>query len=127
MTSPFRKEFLEEIKNILMGEEKRLIQELSAISQGNPKNKNDYQATFPALGDKEDENAAEVASFSDNLTLERELEASLRDVRGGLDRLEKGIYGICKYCQKSIDERRLRARPMSSACVECKKLLTQEV
>jgi len=120
------KAFLKEMEELLKGEETRLKGELEEFSKQNPKNKDDYDAQFPNLGDKEDENAEEVNMFSTNLTLERTLEGSLRDVEKALARIEKGTYGICKYCNKEIDEKRLRARPASSSCIECKKSFTQE-
>lgn len=127
MASTFNQNFLEEMKKTLLDEEARLSRELSQFAKKNEHAADDFNANFPELGDKEDENAAEVAIYSDNLTLEQELESALRDVRSALKRFSESTYGICKYCKKSIDERRLRARPSSSSCVECKKLLTQEV
>jgi RNA polymerase-binding transcription factor DksA len=44
-----------------------------------------------------------------------------------LKRLEKGDYGVCRYCKKPIEEKRLLIRPTSSACVQCKKTIVQEV
>ena len=120
------KEFLKEVEELLKKEEQRLQGELAEFSKQNPKNKDDFDAQFPSLGDKEDENAEEVNMFSTNLTLERTLESSLRDVEKALERLKKGTYGICKYCNKEIDEKRLRARPASSSCIDCKKSFTQE-
>jgi DnaK suppressor protein len=111
----------------LKEEADRLEHELAEFAKQNPKNIEDYDAKFPNMGDKEDENAEEVATYSTNLTLERTLESSLRDVQQALKRIEKGTYGICKYCNKEIDEKRLRARPASSSCVECKKKFTQEL
>jgi RNA polymerase-binding protein DksA len=117
-----------EMKQQLLEEKKRLEEELSHFAHRNPKAAGtDFDAAFPNVGDKEDENASEVAQFSDNLSLEDELEKALRDVEGALGLIEKGTYGICKYCKQPIDERRLRARPTSSSCIECKKTLTQEV
>lgn len=121
------KSFLKEIKEMLDKEKERLESELAEFATRNPKNKDDFDADFPNLGDKEDENAEEVATYSTNLTLERTLESSLRDVNKALDRVKEGTYGVCKYCNKQIIEKRLRARPASSSCVECKKSLTQEV
>ena len=121
------KTFLSEMEKELLVEQKRLKDELGEIATQNPKNKDDWDATFTNLGDKEDENAEEVASFSTNLTLERTLEASLRDIEKSLERIAKGTYGVCKYCGRNIDEKRLRARPASSSCVECKKSFTQEM
>lgn len=121
------KAFLTEIEEQLHKEEGRLRAELAEFATQNPKNVEDYDAKFPNMGDKEDENAEEVATFSTNLTLERTLEGSLRDVEKALERIKKGTYGTCKYCNKVIDEKRLRARPASSSCVECKKSFTQEL
>jgi DnaK suppressor protein len=121
------KAFIKEMQELLETEKKRLDDELKGFSSENPDNANNYSTDFPNMGDKEDENAEEVATYSTNLTLERTLEASLRDVEKALGRIKGGTYGICKYCQKEIDEKRLRARPSSSSCVECKKSFTQEM
>ncbi|KKW32910.1 MAG: Transcriptional regulator, TraR/DksA family [Candidatus Uhrbacteria bacterium GW2011_GWA2_53_10] len=120
--------FVTEMNQLLLEERKRLEEELSHFAHRNPKAAGtDFQAEFPNVGDKEDENATEVAQFSDNLSLEDELEKALRDVETALELIDKGVYGVCKYCKQPIDERRLRARPTSSSCIECKKTLTQEV
>ena len=121
------KAFVKEMGAQLLAEKTRLAHDLGEFSKQNPKNVEDYDAKFPNMGDKEDENAEEVATYSTNLTLERTLEGSLRDVEHALVRIGKGTYGTCKYCNKEIDEKRLRARPASSSCVECKKSFTQEM
>lgn len=121
-------QLLETLKQLLIEEKEKLEQELGKFSHRNPKaTVADYDSDFPNLGDKEDENAAEVAAYSDNLSLESELEKQLRDVISSLKQIENGTYGTCKYCQQEISEARLRARPTSSSCIECKKTLTQEV
>lgn len=117
---------LKEIKRILEEEEGRLATQLAQFARGNPKNAEDFNADFPQIGDKEDENAAEVDVYSTNLTLERTLEGALRDVKKSLERIKEGTYGVCKYCGKEIPVARLRARPTSGACIDCKKKLTQE-
>jgi len=118
---------IKEMKDLLESEQKRLKSELSEISTQNPNAAGDFRAEFPKIGDKEDENAEEVATYSTNLTLEHTLEGSLRDVEKALDRIASGNYGICKYCSQEISEKRLRARPASSSCVECKKSFKQEI
>jgi len=122
-----KKELLAKIETQLNEEKNRLTKELEELAKQNPKNSSDYEAKFPNLGDKEDENAEEVDTYSTNLTLERTLESTLRDIVKAIDRIKKGNYGICKYCSKEIDEKRLLARPASSSCVECKKSFTQEM
>lgn len=119
--------FTEEMKTSLLEEKKKLETELSKFAHRNPKAKDDFDTDFPEFGDDEDENASEVATYSNNLSLENELEKALRDVNNALTRIEDGSYGVCKYCKSEIAENRLRARSTSTSCIACKKTLTQEV
>ena len=116
-----------QIKAQLVEEEKRLTQELAQFADRSTHNTDDFNAKFPQFGDKNDENASEVATYNDELGLEHTLEKELRDVKDALKNIEDEKYGICKYCHKPIDEKRLLARPTSSACISCKKQLTQEI
>ncbi|MEA3272659.1 MAG: hypothetical protein U9P90_03240 [Patescibacteria group bacterium] len=120
------KKTLKQLEEKLLKEKEKVEKKLKAFAKQNPRNKDDFNAKFPQLGDKEDENANEVALYSDNLTLERTLEKILQDIKKSLGRIKRGTYGKCKYCKKMIDSKRLLARPASSACVACKKALTQE-
>ena len=119
-------DFLKKVKTALLAEKAGLEEDLGKFANKNPKDVGDYDSAFPSYGDKEDENAAEVAEYAANLTLEDSLEKTLRDVVTALKRLDEGNYGICKYCKKEIGTKRLEARPTSSACVECKKAIVQE-
>lgn len=109
--------FLEQQKKNLEERRDKLQTELDSVRGDDIKNEADY----PDYGDSEDDNSAEVAAFSTNLSLESTLEKALRDVNDALQRIEDGAYGICKYCKQEIDERRLLARPSSSACIKCKE------
>jgi DnaK suppressor protein len=120
------KAFIKEMEDGLKVEKTKLQAQLAEISTNSSRNPGENTASFPNFGDAEDENAAEVTTFSNNLTLERTLETGLRDVDKALKSIGEGTYGVCKYCHKDIDEKRLRARPASSSCIECKKKLTLE-
>lgn len=120
------KKFIQEMEAQIKEEKQKLTDQLADISSNSSRNPGEHNASFPNFGDAEDENAAEVTTFSNNLTLERTLETSLRDVNKALESIKAGTYGICKYCHKEIDEKRLRARPTSSSCIDCKKKLTLE-
>lgn len=103
----------------------RLNQELEDLGSKDP---NRPDAAYPESGSNSDEdNAAEITEYVDELSIEARIEAELRDVEKALAAVEKGTYGICKYCNKAIDLKRLEARPASSSCIDCKKLLTQEM
>ncbi|MFA6500580.1 MAG: TraR/DksA C4-type zinc finger protein [Patescibacteria group bacterium] len=82
---------------------------------------NDFSAKFEDYGDKEDENAAEVADFEKNLSLEKTLEISLYNVNKALKKIDEGNYGLCEVCSKPIDPKRLEAFPSATACMDCKK------
>lgn len=122
MNTPFSKEFLDTISTALEEQHARLTRQLDEF-----KNKEAGGTAFPSYGEGEDESAEEVATYDANLQLVDTLGSEMRDVNESIGRLKKGTYGICKYCQKPIDEQRLRARPTSSSCVACKKALTQEL
>lgn len=45
----------------------------------------------------------------------------LGEIRGALDRIEKGTYGTCQRCGNEIPPERLEARPYASLCMTCKQ------
>lgn len=122
----FSKTFLNDIKKSLLDEKTKLEADLLQFAKPSKKDKTDFNADFPNYGSEVDDDVLEVEEFTVNKPLEMSLEKTLQDITKSLERLEKGGYGICKYCQKPIDEKRLLARPTSSACVSCKKVLKEE-
>jgi len=112
------------MENKLLKEKAHLEEDLADFTV--KKGKNNVTA-FPEYGDHNGENASEVASYDNNLSVRNTLEKELRDIKKALKRIEDGTYGICKYCNKPIEKKRLLARPTSSACISCKKTLTNEV
>ncbi len=121
------KAFIAEMKQALEQERERLEAELKGFAHRDSHTGATYNADFPSYGDKEEDNATEVATYTDNLSLSRTLEAKLEDVISALERMAKRTYGTCKYCGKEIDERRLRARPESASCVKCKQERLQRI
>lgn len=125
---PQTPEFIERMKDALLKEQERLERELSDIGTKDPKNAAQYETTYPEMGgNSDDDNAMEITEYSDDISLKARLEKELSDTLSALKAVEKGTYGICKYCGKEIQEKRLEARPSSSSCIACKKALTQEV
>ncbi|HUT22520.1 MAG TPA: TraR/DksA family transcriptional regulator [Candidatus Bipolaricaulota bacterium] len=114
---------IEQIKQNLVEQKANLENELAKFAHPSKNDPTDYQADFPDYGNDETENTNEVATYDVNLSLEATLEKELRDVNKALDRIEKGTYGTCKYCKQEIDDKRLLARPTSSACISCKTKL----
>lgn len=114
------KKTLDKIKKQLLTEKKQLEKSLESFAEKNSKVSGDYHTKFPDIGESSEDNATEVAMFSDNLSLEQDLEKNLRDVNKALQKITDGAYGICQYCRQPIPEGRLMARPASTACVKCK-------
>jgi DnaK suppressor protein len=53
---------------------------------------------------------------------ERKLIVKIEDA---LKRLDDGVYGVCEECGEKIAIARLKARPVTTLCIECKS--SQEV
>lgn len=114
---------MEKIKKDLLKSKKQIEEDLAAFTKKDQHEKDEHRTQFPDYGNKSDENVQEVGEYSTNLATEKVLEKTLRDIEETLNRMEKGVYGICKYCGKEIGEERLMARPVSSACIKCKNEL----
>jgi DnaK suppressor protein len=117
------KETVGQIKKELTVKRSEIIKDLGMIEQDNDGKNNDHRVKFPNYGTKSDENAQEVGEYTTNLATEKILESTLRDIDGALSRIEKGTYGICKYCSQPIGKKRMLARPVASACIACKTKL----
>ncbi len=117
----------EEIKQKLLKRKEQISKIMHSFASQGTDGKLDFNADFPNIGDEEEENALEVAMYSDRLSLEKALEKVLRDIDGALKEIEDGTYGICKYCRKEIPEGRLLARPTSTSCVTCKEALRKGI
>lgn len=68
---------------------------------------------------------------TDRATMEsdRNFELRIRDrerkligkIKEALERIEDGTFGICEECGEDISEERLKARPVTTLCIDCKK------
>jgi len=44
----------------------------------------------------------------------------IRKIKSALERIENGTFGVCETCGGEISVKRLKARPVTSQCIECK-------
>lgn len=44
----------------------------------------------------------------------------IKKIKKALDRIEDGSFGICESCGEDISIERLKARPVTTQCIECK-------
>jgi len=62
------------------------------------------------------------------LESDRNFELRIRDrerklankIREAIERIDAGEFGICESCEEEIGEARLRARPVTTLCIDCK-------
>jgi DnaK suppressor protein len=77
---------------------------------------------FPDLSDQA------TAEVDQNFTIrlkERE-QKLLKKIDEALSRMASRTYGICERCGKEIPYKRLKARPVTTLCIECKTEQEQE-
>lgn len=117
------KKILEQLKAKLEEKKQSLISQLGNIGQRAEGAEINFDSTFPQYGDSLEDSASEVADYTKNLSLERDLEKELKDVEKALKQMAEGGYGICGYCGQEIELERLMVRPESGSCVECKKTI----
>jgi DnaK suppressor protein len=63
-----------------------------------------------------------------SLESDRNFELRIRDrerklimkIREAMERLDAGEFGVCESCEEEIGEARLKARPVTTLCIECK-------
>ncbi len=44
----------------------------------------------------------------------------IKKIRGALERIENQTFGICETCGEDISIQRLKARPVTTQCIDCK-------
>jgi len=44
----------------------------------------------------------------------------IKKIKAALDRMETDTYGICESCGEDITIKRLKARPVTTQCIDCK-------
>lgn len=107
-----KKAKLEEFRQLLQGQMDQLLREADkTVSE-----MTDEKTNFPDPTDRA------------SLESDRNFELRIRDrerkliskIREALDRIETGGFGECEDCGDMIGEARLKARPVTTLCIECK-------
>jgi DnaK suppressor protein len=81
----------------------------------------DQEANFPDPSDR----ATMEANRNSVLRIRDRERKLIFKIQEALQRLEDGEFGICEQCGEEIGIDRLKARPVTTLCIECKA--TQEV
>jgi len=100
------KKELERQKNALLAEAGEII--TSGISPGTE--------NFPDLGDQ----ATAETDQNFLLRLKEREQKLLKKIDEALERMANGTFGVCESCGQEIGFKRLKARPVTTLCIDCK-------
>ncbi|MFZ5875740.1 MAG: TraR/DksA family transcriptional regulator [Nitrospirota bacterium] len=104
---------LAEIRQDLEAQRKTLLSDAGAmIGQG----LNYGAENLPDLGDQ----ASAVTDQNFMLRLKEREQRLLKKIDEALDRMANGTFGVCESCGGEISIKRLKARPVTTLCIECK-------
>jgi DnaK suppressor protein len=103
----------EEIRLDLEKQKNQILEEAgAAIGVGlKPENEN-----FPDLTDQ----ASAETDKAFLIRLREREQKLLVKIDEALDRIQKGTFGICESCGEEIKYERLKARPVTTLCIDCK-------
>lgn len=115
-TKPGKKQSLkdnkyQEIKKILLHQREALLSGAGVALSSLPS-----EAVFPELGDQ----ASAEIDRNFMLRLKGRERKLLKKIDQALEKIEGGTYGICEACGEEINIKRLKARPVTTMCIECK-------
>ena len=106
------KEKIEYFKNLLT----KRLEGLLTEAEKTVVDMSDKEESFPDPTDR-----ASLESDRNFLLRIRDRERKLIvKIKEALDRIENGNFGICEVCGEEISEERLRARPVTTLCIDCK-------
>jgi DnaK suppressor protein len=112
----YTQDFLEEVKGKLQSEKLRLEQNLLRFAKADD-TQGSFTTQFQDMGTDEDEQASEVEQYVDDIALEANFEAQLKDITLALEKIEAGTYGVCEETGQMISEDRLRVYPQARTIV----------
>lgn len=80
------------------------------------------QEAFPDVSDQ----ASAEADQNFSMRIKEREQRLLKKIDEALDRMDKNLYGICERCEEEIPFPRLKARPVTTLCIDCKTLQEEE-
>jgi RNA polymerase-binding protein DksA len=78
------------------------------------------------IGNHMADDATEVYNQEAQVSLRRNQQHILSEVKRALQRMERGMYGTCERCGVEIDYARLKATPYALYCMNCQRLVEAE-
>lgn len=100
----FRQVLHDEMRNLL-GEAGKTVSEMTADN-----------VNFPDPTDR----ATQESDRNFELRIRDRERKLINKIKEALERIDQGEFGICELCGEEISEGRLKARPVTTLCIDCK-------
>jgi DnaK suppressor protein len=100
----FRGVLLEEMR-VLLDDAGKTVSEMTADT-----------TNFPDPNDR----ATQESDRSFELRIRDRERKLINKIKEALDRIDDGTFGVCEMCEEEISEARLKARPVTTLCIDCK-------
>ena len=100
----FRNVLIEEMKSLL-GEADKTVTEMTSDA-----------ASFPDPTDR----ATQESDRNFELRIRDRERRLINKIKDALERIDNGEFGVCEECGEEISEARLKVRPVTTLCINCK-------
>ena len=107
------KKDLEFFKNLLNDRLQELLSNADSTVTGMTKQKEN----FPDPTDR----ASHESNRSFELRIRDREHKLIKKIKKTLIRIDNGSFGICETCEEEISIQRIKARPVTTQCIACKK------
>ncbi len=107
-----KKKAIETIKKSLINQLEELLEGADSTVSGMTNQKE----TFPDPTDR----AALEADRNFMLRIRDRESKLIKKIKKALQRIEDDAFGICEKCGEDISTKRIKARPVTSLCIDCK-------
>jgi DnaK suppressor protein len=102
----------EYFRNVLLEEMRSLLEEAGkTVSEMTSDTTN-----FPDPNDR----ATQESDRTFELRIRDRERKLLNKIREALEKIDNGTFGVCEMCGENISEARLKARPVTTYCIDCK-------
>jgi len=107
-----KKKEIQHFKKLLTDQLEELLDEADSTVSGMTSQKE----TFPDPTDR----AALEADRNFMLRIRDRENKLIKKIKKALQRIEDNTFGICEQCGEDISSQRIKARPVTSYCIDCK-------
>jgi len=96
-----------------------LLEEMRALLEEAEKTVSEMNADTTNFPDPTDR-ATQESDRTFELRIRDRERRLLNKIREALERIENGSFGTCEMCGEQIGEARLKVRPVTTLCIDCK-------